>query len=240
MYNSNNYQYAAEETSSSIMGSLVPLAGYIGLGYVHGKLQNDAIWNANRGFKKGAWRAFKGPSKDRNERIEEYVKGYWKKSKGKYNTVSARARETFQDDMWKWTRDHGGGSWNPARPRQAAYVQAARQKFAQGGATAGSMTQKAFKSKTRTAMAKLRLSRLTAAGLGVANFLFIAPLLYDTAKAGYAGLRDAGSMLRSANMGSINLPQMAATERQRALSALHNSELSARSALGNEASYYHR
>jgi len=238
MYSSPaSYQYAAEEAQGSVMGAMLPLAGYMALDYLHGSLQKSPVWDANPGFQRGIQRSMRGPRAGRNQRVESFVKDYWGKSKQEWRSVEPRARTMYAERRADWGVP---GNIRPGMVPEPTMKEARAAATATMKTRAGSVTYKKFRREAKVALAKASLGRVTGMALGAANFLFIAPLVYDTAKAGYAGIRDAGSMLRSVSWGSMNLPQMAATERQRALSALHNSELNARSALGNEASYMHR
>jgi hypothetical protein len=99
----------------------------------------------------------------------------------------------------------------------------------------------AFASKAETSYLRQAASvglRRFATALNVG--FFIAPALYGMTMHGFKGIKKLGYELETPNAGGhfvLNAAQ--ATERQRALSAMHNSEFNGRSALGNEAQLYH-
>jgi hypothetical protein len=102
--------------------------------------------------------------------------------------------------------------------------------------------QMAWKAEAKTAMWKKSASTVTSRALGVANFLFLAPMLYGATYHGFKGLQRLGYELERPEVGGghLSLTAMAATDRQRAMQAMHDSEFNGRSALGQEAFLYHR
>jgi len=85
--------------------------------------------------------------------------------------------------------------------------------------------------------AAIRVGRFAAA----ANMaFFLAPMLFAATYHGFKGIKRAGYELETPNFGGhFSVSGIQATERQRTMAAMHNSELSARSALGNEAQLFH-
>lgn len=87
-----------------------------------------------------------------------------------------------------------------------------------------------------------------AASVGLKRFantlntaFFIAPALFGATYHGFRGIKKLGYELQTPNMGGhfvLNASQ--ATERQRAIQAMHDSEFNGRSAMGNEAALYHQ
>jgi len=100
----------------------------------------------------------------------------------------------------------------------------------------------AFASKAETSYMR------QAAAVGLRRFatalnvgFFIAPALYGMTMHGFKGIKKLGFELETPNFGGhfvLNASQ--ATERQRAMMAMHNSEFNGRSAMGNEAMLYHQ
>lgn len=70
--------------------------------------------------------------------------------------------------------------------------------------------------------------------------LFIAPQLFGALYHGFKGIKKLGYELETPNMGGhFVLNGAQATDRQRSLMAMHNSEFNGRSAIGNEAQLLH-
>lgn len=105
-----------------------------------------------------------------------------------------------------------------------------------------SKARTAWMNNAKTAVWKKSASTVTSRVLGVANFMFLAPMLYGAAYHGFKGIQRLGYELErpEMNAGHVTLNAMAATDRQRALQAMHNSEFNGRSAMGQEAFLYHR
>lgn len=70
---------------------------------------------------------------------------------------------------------------------------------------------------------------------------FLAPALYGATYHGFKGIKKLGYELETPKMGGhFTLNAMQATERQRTIAAMHNSEFNGRSAMGNEAFLMHQ
>ncbi len=81
--------------------------------------------------------------------------------------------------------------------------------------------------------------RKVAGGANMA--LFVAPWLVGMTHHGFRGIKRLGYEMDTPKMGGhFQLNAMQATERQRALAAMHNSEFNGRSMLGNEAGILHQ
>lgn len=104
------------------------------------------------------------------------------------------------------------------------------------------MPRSLWKSQARTSMMKKSASVITSRALGVANFLFLAPMLYGASYHGFKGIQRLGYELERPDMnaGSVALNGIAATDRQRAIRAMHDSEFNGRQSMGTEAFLYHR
>lgn len=89
------------------------------------------------------------------------------------------------------------------------------------------------------------MRRMAAVSIGrfatAANMaFFLAPALFGATYHGFKGIKKFGYELDTPNMGGhFIINSMQATERQRSIAAMHNSEFNGRSAFGNEAQLYH-
>lgn len=104
------------------------------------------------------------------------------------------------------------------------------------------MPRAAWTSQAKTSVLKKSASAITSRALGVANFLFLAPMLYGATYHGFKGIQRLGYELERPEMssGHVALNALAATDRQRAIRAMHDSEFNGRQSLGTEAFLYHQ
>lgn len=109
------------------------------------------------------------------------------------------------------------------------------------GKLEGMAAKRAFRNKAMGMFGASRVEALLTRGLGIANLMFLAPMLYGMSYHGFKGIQRLGFELERPEMGGhMTLNSMAFTDRQRSIQAMHNSEFNGRSAIGQEAFLLHQ
>ena|SRR6185369_3386122 len=105
----------------------------------------------------------------------------------------------------------------------------------------GLAAKKAFKSQATRLFGASRVEALLSRGLGIANVMVLAPMLYGMSYHGFKGIQRLGFELERPELGGhMTLNSMAFTDRQRSIQAMHNSEFNGRSSVGQEAFLLHQ
>lgn len=101
--------------------------------------------------------------------------------------------------------------------------------------------KKIFRNKATQLYGGSKLAGALTKGLGIANMLVLAPMLFGMTYHGFKGIQKLGMQLERPELGGhLTLNSLAFTDRQRSIQAMHNSEFNGRSAMGQEAGLLHR
>ena len=155
-------------------------------------------------------------------------------AKGNKSLMSGMRYKATKAERAKVSRDYfESGTYDAQFKRSAA----------SGRAASLSKIETAAGFETKAEIAYLR----STAAINIGRFamaanaaFFLAPALFGATYHGFKGIKKLGYELETPKMGGhFTLNNMQATERQRTLSAMHNSEFNGRSAMGQEAMLYH-
>lgn len=101
--------------------------------------------------------------------------------------------------------------------------------------------KRAFRNQATRMFGASRVEALLSRGLGIANVMYLAPMLYGMSYHGFKGIQRLGFELERPELGGhMTLNSMAFTDRQRSMQAMHNSEFNGRSSMGQEAFLLHQ
>lgn len=103
----------------------------------------------------------------------------------------------------------------------------------------GAAAKSAFKSEAAMLFGASRTAAFLGKGLELANAGFLIPMVWGMTYNGFKGIQRLGFELERPGH-RLTLNSMAFTDRQRSIQAMHNSEFSGRSAMGQEAFLYHQ
>ena len=156
--------------------------------------------------------------------------------KGNKSLMSSMGKAGTRTDRAKVARDYfKSGEYDRAFAKSAA-SKAGRKASLSKIATAARFETKAEMSYLRN-MAAVNIGRFAMAANAA---FFLAPALFGATYHGFKGIKKLGYELESPKMGGhFTLNNMQATERQRTLAAMNNSEFNGRAAMGSEAMLMH-
>jgi hypothetical protein len=120
-------------------------------------------------------------------------------------------------------------------------VSRANSTLAEGQKAAKLMGRSEFKGAAHSAYAKTQGMRRIYRLAQLSQTAMLAPMLFGMTYHGFRGIQKLGMQLGRPELGGhLTFSALAATDRQRTLQGLANSEFAARRALGNEAALYHQ